>query len=223
MTPSMQQPFLIFTCNHCGQETTSQLLEGICVWRDRNGLEAPVPRQLGVCYDCASVVAIEKLPTQQEVERAVRKVKPASRGTLMPWRQRVVQPLQSELDVLVSDADTLEVLLTVMKLRSRPLCLTCASPNVEILREINFFEDGRPSSTKSAHPKCSGTIFVRRANRWLGFDFLTKSVYSVYGEIIEIVENYEASNQAGARVHRGTLLSKVGRFLTMPLSDLKKR
>ena len=186
----MTSPLLIYECDCCGHEKTSQLLAGEYVWRAPNGAEAPIPRRIGVCHDCRSVVAVEKLPSNSDVAKAISRSEQASKLRL--WRRRSAIDVKADhyLDAVVGHTVSLNVLLAVKKLRTSPLCLSCASPNVGTISDETLIIDKSRVATGTLHPHCGGMIFVRATNHWFASPVSAKRIYNIYGELIEIAENF---------------------------------
>ena len=60
----MSVPYSIIQCDECNYSATSSVLHGIFIWRDEMGNECNIERDLGICLNCADVVAIEELPSE---------------------------------------------------------------------------------------------------------------------------------------------------------------
>lgn len=207
----MRHPLLLYSCDKCGHEATTQLLDGVCVWRDNLGREAPIPRQIGICHDCRKIVALERLPLLKDVASATNAVQHQRRLEVTDCSLDE-QHVSLYLDQIRRNTDALEVLLTVIRLRLKPVCLSCGGFHVVPLSKIEAPSGDRSIATGIQHPDCHGTIHVRRISGWFASSVSSKFTYNVFGELIDVVENFSAHEEIEARSHHWQFSAGINRI-----------
>ena len=173
-------PFSDITCDRCGEHWASTLLWGNFRYRLDDGRECDADRKMGWCGDCNSLVPMERLPTQDEVEQEitraavalrnkeveVEKAKPQDwatrlgyRAKLRDWEFHSRDKLTKSTKWLV-EALALETLLTQRTTPER--CMKCGSVNC---RPVDFSDtiklDGQakePVKSREVHPGCGGVL-----------------------------------------------------------------
>jgi len=138
-------------------------------------------RQMGLCEDCNEIVAMERLPALDVLERA-RGLHAEHVGKPMDLYER------DEAKDIARQKD-LAVLERVMELNRPPVCLTCGGPNVNPVRIP------RGVSTKTtipvclgiSHPWCGGLLMMEGSmGMRMGLNPVTKA-YDIYGQLIMTV------------------------------------
>ena len=153
----MSIPFLIFTCDSCDYHSSSFVTFGEFLW-NYDGQTFNFDRQLGLCQDCKEVVAMEKLPDPDVMDRA-RNIHATYTGQRLFWFQE-----KDEAKYLASQ-EGFNVLERVMELRRPPVCLTCGGSEVQplVLPEV---PDGAKVTDMALtplgveHPGCGGQLQV---------------------------------------------------------------
>ena len=113
----MSIPFLTFTCDSCDYYSSSLVTFGEFLW-NYDGQTFNFDRQLGLCQDCKEIVAMEKLPDADVMDRA-RKIHATYTGPRLFLFQE-----KDEARCLASQ-EGFNVLERVIELRRPPVCLKC--------------------------------------------------------------------------------------------------
>lgn len=153
----MSIPFLIFTCESCDYHSSSFVTFGEFLW-NYDGQTFNFDRQLGLCQDCKEVVAMEKLPDPDVMDRA-RNIHATYTGQRLFWFQE-----KDEAKYLASQ-EGFNVLERVMELRRPPVCLTCGGSDVQplVLPEVPDGAKGTDMALTPLgleHPGCGGQLQV---------------------------------------------------------------
>ena len=153
----MSIPFLTFTCDSCDYYSSSLVTFGEFLW-NYDGQTFNFDRQLGLCQDCKEIVAMEKLPDADVMDRA-RKIHATYTGPRLFLFQE-----KDEAKYLASQ-EGFNVLERVMELRRPPVCLKCGGSDVQplVLPEV---PDGAKrtdmtlTNLELKHPGCAGQLQV---------------------------------------------------------------
>ena len=153
----MSIPFLTFTCDSCDYNSLSFVTFGEFLW-NYDGQTFNFDRRLALCQDCKEIVAMEKLPDADVMDRA-REIHSTYTGPRLFWFQE-----KDEAKYLASQ-EGFNVLERVMELRRPPVCLMCGGSDVQplVLPEV---PDGAKHTNMALtplgvkHPGCRGQLQV---------------------------------------------------------------
>ena len=153
----MSIPFLTFTCDSCDYYSSSLVTFGEFLW-NYDGQTFNFDRQLGLCQDCKEIVAMEKLPDPDVMDRA-RKIHATYTGPRLFLFQE-----KDEARCLASQ-EGFNVLDRVMELRRPPVCLKCGGNDVQplVLPEVPDgakLTDMTLTNLELKHPGCAGQLQV---------------------------------------------------------------
>jgi len=151
----MSIPFLTFTCDSCDYYSSSFVTFGEFLW-NYDGQTFNFDRQLGLCQDCKEIVAMEKLPDADVMDRA-RKLHATYTGPRLFLFQE-----KDEAKYLASQ-EGFNVLERVMGLRRPPVCLKCGGSDVQplVLPEVPNGAKGTDMARTPLvvkHPGCGGQL-----------------------------------------------------------------
>ncbi len=189
----MSIPTAVIECSTCDYQVAAVQTHGAFSWCDDTGNRAQLTRELGVCEDCACVVAIEKLPSESELQDMVAEVRathprPMKKGflsRLMGERKDDHPDWLKALDSMVPKNPE-SVLLALSEQKRRPLCLTCGSTNIAPLNlpQRDDLSETLEYTTRVKHPGCSGVLvaYFPRNQRFSPMEFAT--LVHVSGRIV---------------------------------------
>ena len=178
----MSIPFLTFTCDRCDYHSSSFVTFGEFLW-NYDGQTFNFDRQLGLCQDCKVIVAMEKLPDADVMDRA-KEIHSTYTGPRL-FRFQV----KDEAKYLASQ-EGFEVLERVMELQRSPVCLQCGGSDVQplVLPEL---PDGAKRTDMALtplgvkHPGCGGQLQVKGSGGLrLGVNPVTHC-FDIYGRALE--------------------------------------
>lgn len=189
----MSVPTAVIECTTCDYRTTTLQTVGSFAWCDDFGNRATMTRQLGVCTDCADIVAMEAIPEDRELHAMLSK--PPLEEDLPPkkgWFSRLFgEPKDDRPDWLkvvheMRDKNPAEVLKALAKQDRLPICLVCGSTRVQRfhLPEREDLPETLEYVTEVEHPGCGGKFiaYFPRDTRYAPFEYAT--LVHVSGEIV---------------------------------------
>lgn len=185
----MSVPFEIYSCETCGDLTTSQRLHHVYLWRDEYDRECHFLVMMGVCHECEDVVAMEKLPDPSDYAEACLLAGLSERDKKSRRKDIDDAPWGSARYAALNDAPAFQVMKRVMTLRAMPVCLDCGSTNVSAFPETppeDGFADGEEAFTGCFHPGCGGRITVKGSGDLREWSLPKELVYSISGERLEM-------------------------------------
>lgn len=158
----MSVPFLTFTCDSCDYGSSSFVTFGEFLW-NYDGQTFNIEPQLGLCRDCKAIVAMEKLPDADVMDRA-REIHSTYTGPQLFRFQE-----EDEAKYLASQQSFI-VLERVMKLQRPPVCLQCGGSGVQplILPELPDRAqraDIALTPLEVKHPGCGGEFQVQGSGK----------------------------------------------------------
>ena len=154
----MSIPFLTFTCDSCDYHSSSFVTFGEFLW-NYDGQTFNFDRQLGLCKDCKEIVAMEKLPDADVMDRA-RKIHATYAGPPLFLFQ------EKDKAKYLASQEGFNVLERVMELRRPPVCLKCGGSDVQplVLPEVPHGAkrtDMAQTPLGVKHPGCGGQLQVK--------------------------------------------------------------
>ena len=154
----MSIPFLTFTCDCCDYHSSSFVTFGEFLW-NYDGQTFNFDRQLGLCQDCKEIVAMEKLPDPDVMDRA-KEIHSTYTGPRLFWFQE-----KDEAKCLASQ-EGFNVLERVMELQRAPVCLKCGGSDVQPLALPEVPDGAKPTDMALTplgvkHPGCGGQLQVK--------------------------------------------------------------
>lgn len=186
----MSVPYKVVSCSVCGYSQWNLILVGSFVWRDSTNREYSIDRELGYCRYCENIVAMERLPSLDEFDKArdafhasyIRKKFIAARLDRDPLRQDLIA------DAL-DPSGGFEVLEAVMSLGRGPVCLRCGADQVEAIPipASDFLDARNGVPTGFLHPGCGGEFFARGSGGNRIAPSIEKRVYDIFGQLIETI------------------------------------
>jgi hypothetical protein len=189
----MSVPAAVIECTSCDYQTTTLQTVGSFAWCDDLGNRATMTRQLGVCADCACIVAMETIPEKQELQAMLSSVPPKeSESAKKGWFSRLFgEPKDDRPNWLkvvhgMRDKNPAEVLKALAEQNRLPICLVCGSTRVkpfdlptheELPETLDFV-------TNVEHPECGGKFiaYFPEGRRYAPFEYATLA--HVSGEIV---------------------------------------
>lgn len=153
-----------YTCTKCDFKGSSFSTWGSYFYSINDDL-IPINRVLAICYGCDSIVSVERLPSQTDVEALGKNVGSADKKFLEEERRRIE---------------------ALKKRKSKARCLTCGSHDFEILPVIDI--DSRrerlnlPIRTGLIHRNCGGRIYADyRGPNYFMRDSLPEKIFDIEG------------------------------------------
>ena len=191
----MSVPTAIIECTSCDYQTIALQTVGSFAWCDDFGNRAAMKRQLGVCTDCAGIVAMETIPEPRELQTILSNLSTETEEDETPkkgWFSRLLgEPKDDRPDWLkvvhgMRDKNPAEVLKALAKQSRPPICLVCGSTRVkpfhlpareELPETLEFVTDVE-------HPGCGGKFiaYFPKGRRYAPFEYAT--LVHVAGEIV---------------------------------------
>lgn len=152
----MSIPFLSFSCKVCHYVETSFVAVGRFVWFHNSKLFNFFPT-LGVCSDCAEIVAIEGIPDLDVFQRA-QVLHPSLKGNISVL-------LKNDPAKWLAYQEHFDLLKQIMMQKRSPVCLQCGGINYQKIslpevRKGERLTDLAETSLNIRHPRCGGELYV---------------------------------------------------------------
>jgi hypothetical protein len=153
----MSTPFLSFSCKACQYVQTSFVAVGRFVWVHESRLFNFFPT-IGVCSDCAGIVAIEGIPDHAVFQRA-RALHPSLKG-------KISVLLKNDEAQWLAYQEHFDLLEQIMLQERKPACLQCGGVNHQELklpevRQGERLTDITETPLGIKHPICGGEFYVK--------------------------------------------------------------
>jgi hypothetical protein len=130
-------------------------------------IEVPINRVIGICYECDKIAPVEKLPSEQNLEK-LKKASKRRPNSYVP--QKLIKDEEKRLDLLESR-------------KSDARCLKCGNHNFDVIPNYNLErKENNPVKTDHIHKNCGGYICIQKtsANFFMG-DKLPTRFYNIEG------------------------------------------
>jgi hypothetical protein len=181
----------VYTCSRCA------FVAGTSALWSRYAYETPVGRvplsvECGWCDDCATLVAIEHLPSEDDVEQLARVTELAEEHANAETDkvQHADRPERISATLNGCELDLRRTLRVRRRLRERqtpPRCLKCGGIKVNSVDDKLPQDYGvigeTPAPTSLKHPRCGGVIQVHAPRLCISFRRLT-FVYDIEGNFL---------------------------------------
>ena len=180
----MSIPTTVIECTTCDYRTTAMQTVGLFVWCDDFGNRATMTRHLGVCTDCADIVAMEVIPAKQDLEAMLSSL-PHEEDLRHKkrWYSRFFGEAKDDspdcLKIVqeMRDKNPARVLNALAKQKRLPICLVCGSTRVKTfdLPSREELPETLDYVTESEHPGCGGKFiaYFPRNRRYMPIEYAT--------------------------------------------------
>jgi hypothetical protein len=177
----MSVPFSTICCDGCALEQPGYITFGQFVYSD-GPFEAPLRRGYGFCQSCDAVVAMEVLPTDQDL--VLKQPEPAPTPN---WGRRLSQSIfgQKAHPPQEDNRSEVAVLQSVSDLQRDPVCLTCGSSDCFDIPARHFYRGPRTTHATSVfHPGCGGRFLIRSSDGLRIALRMKKRSYDIHGQLL---------------------------------------
>lgn len=163
----MSVPYETITCDGCSYRQNTLITAGKFVWKS-GGQEFWFDRELAVCHTCRAVVAMEKFPDEERLQKLERQHRELEeRKRLIAKRQSnflhgLLGRFGEKIEEYQLREDGYSVLQEVRALQRDPVCLTCGNTSVTpIIRTAGGSNDTSVRSLGVVHPGCGGQLKIQ--------------------------------------------------------------
>ena len=173
----MSFPFMSIQCTSCSFQGISLVTFGDFGW-EYQGQVFRINTQMGLCENCNAIVAMERFPTIDTLERA--------REMHADFAGKRLGIFERDEAKKIASKEGLAVLERVMKLNRLPVCLRCGGNNVRPVRVPRGVTAKRqiPVCLGISHPWCGGLLMIEGSRGMrIGMNLVTKT-YDTYGQLI---------------------------------------
>jgi len=138
-------------------------------------------RQMGLCQNCNEIVAMERFPAPDVLERA--------KALHAEYSGKSVNVFERDEAKHIASQKGIAVLERVVSLNRAPVCLTCGGSNVAPIR----IPKGVSTKTKIpvclgiSHPGCGGSLMIKGSDGVRIRMIPMTRAYDIYGQLIMTV------------------------------------
>ena len=160
----MSMPSINIVCEKCDFTGSSMTTWGRFSYLI-DGLEVPLDRELGWCFDCKSFKPIEYLSSEGIMDE-IEKFRSELEDMPSNWLLRLIPFVRREIKHYRSEIKKQELLLNLIEQRKgTEKCLNCSSTNVKYFDgdyslEYNGFMFEGEKRTGFIHPECGGEFIA---------------------------------------------------------------
>lgn len=148
-------------------------------WSDQ-GQVFKFDRQLGLCLDCNEIVAIEKFPDAQIMERA-REIRPTYEG------KPLLRLLEKDQAKYLASQEGFDVLERVLALKRQPVCLECGKSAVRPITIPKGVNSDTAVALDLGHPWCAGKLQIQTSDGMrIGLNPRTR-IYDIFGRLTSTI------------------------------------
>lgn len=175
----MSMTFISIGCTDCDFRGDTLTTFGRYLWQ-HEGNVFQLERQLGLCLDCNKVVAVERLPDLETMERA-RAMRLTYEG------QPLLRLLEKDDAKYYASQEHFEILEAVCELERMPVCLECGNSAIRKIELPKQIDKDTKVSLGLKHPWCAGTLQAQSSGGLrIGLNPITYT-YDIHGRLLSTV------------------------------------
>lgn len=190
---NMSLPVSTFYCDKCDFEQGNAGTWGMKDYVLASGVRVSVNWQLGWCFDCDGLTAIEDLSLSKCEENYTKRQQILAEHLLLHRPASMSKTKLSEWEnchyYLTDEMDEVQDVIDMLKNRMNPArCLACGSTRVlaDFFTNNDSWDQSQPKATGSKHPGCGGEIWMKESELRLAMKPSISS-YTPEGDFIDRV------------------------------------
>ena len=178
----MSSSFLEITCDGCSFSGSSLPTIGRFFW-SQNGNFFPIDQQMGLCEDCADIIAMESFPGLKVIERA-KEIHP-----IYLLGKPFMRHIEDDEAKYIASQNSLEILDSVIALDRPPVCLECGGATVHQITIPEGAHGDTAIDLGIKHFGCKGRLKIQGSGMTrIGFHSARRH-YDLKGKLIETIED----------------------------------